>query len=140
MTGLMTRTLNLVLEIAAQDPALGLRLYDVLKTPMASAAIETSRLMLRRHLATLDLEKLCGEAWAPYEPYPPWQGDALAERLHCYQAAGNPEAAQAQRDLDEFASAEPVPFGRGLEVADAPPADDASSTADASPPGDVSAQ
>jgi hypothetical protein len=44
------------------------------------------------------------------EPYVQWVQDSLTLRRDCYAATGDPLRARAQRDLDEFMSAEPRPF------------------------------
>jgi hypothetical protein len=44
---------------------------------------------------------------ASYEPDFPWQQDYLRKRAQCYAQAGDPRAARAERDWQEYLANEP---------------------------------
>jgi hypothetical protein len=42
-----------------------------------------------------------------YEPHVPWQAIYLERRARCYRETGDPKAAHARRDLENFRRGEP---------------------------------
>ncbi len=119
---LMGRALEVAVHVAAHDPALGQRLYDVLKTPFAVHALNDQRKTRALMIAAkLDFKRLCAEALEPLEPYVPWNREFLANRARCYRETGHPRAADAKEELTAFLRDEPVPFGYGLTTPTAQP-------------------
>ena len=115
MMRLMTNALNLAVALAANDPELGRQLYAVLKTPFAVHLLDQKRKETVVRLAKQLGGEYCVEALQPLEPYVPWRDDFLRDRLHCYEAAHDPRASAAARDVRTYAAAEPMRFADGLD-------------------------
>jgi spermidine synthase len=115
MPAFMSRALRLTVEIAAHDRALGERFFQLMEQPFAVRVLDEQRMNLLVQLATLvDYKRLCVRALSPFEPYPSWRKEFLAGRWNCYEQAGDPRAAAAQRDLLHYNALEPLPFATGL--------------------------
>jgi spermidine synthase len=110
----MTRALRLVVEIAEQPQASSVwpQLLDAISQPFAIHMFDEYRrsaeLLLADRMAT---SMVCTETErrliASYEPDFPWQQDYLRKRAQCYAQAGDPRAARAERDWQEYLSNEP---------------------------------
>ncbi|MEE8587393.1 MAG: spermidine synthase, partial [Acidobacteriota bacterium] len=112
---LMARTLFLARDIAREDPALGLKLFEALADPFAVRLLEEIRLRVRLAIAgTVDFAGLCVEALAPFEPHVPWEKRFLAGRRSCYRHSGHPLERQALEDLKSFLASDPPGLGRSL--------------------------
>jgi hypothetical protein len=117
---LMDRALDLAVEIAQRDTtgADAMRLFQALEAPFSVFLLEERRLVSRFKIAgRLDggmYNTYTPAALAPFEPNPLWEKDFLTARLACYRATGNALADDAERDLSEFLSHEPLPFDAGL--------------------------
>jgi hypothetical protein len=108
----MSHALDVATDIAAQDSALGARLYAALKAPFAVAVLNDER---KIHAVTIaGGADWCAEAWQPLEPYVPWRRDLLAGRAQCYRNTGNARASEAQAELETFMRDEPAPFAHAL--------------------------
>jgi spermidine synthase len=104
----MGRGLALAREMVAAHPETAPRLYDALSSPFAIRAVEQERRLSRVFVARSGgLWKECREAMAALEPHVPWRGDLLRTRAECYERSGDPRAAPAAADLQEFLAAEP---------------------------------
>ena len=100
---LVERTFDLIEEIAAIDRDLGTRIFDALAEPLPVWMLDSARKRLRVRLVSyLDFAGRCAEAFAAYEPYPLWTRAFLEPRADCYEAAGDPRAAAARRDLERL--------------------------------------
>jgi hypothetical protein len=111
----MTNGLNLAVGLASKDPELGRQLYAVLKTPFAVRLFDRMRKETVVRLAKQLGGEYCVEALQPLEPYVPWRDDFLRDRLQCYEAAHDPRASAAARDVRTYAAAEPMRFADGLD-------------------------
>ena len=111
---LMARALQLAGEIAKASPADGARLFAELAEPFSVGLLNHRRLMLRTELARGDLERLCVEAYAPFEPLVPWNDGFLRSRLECYVKTRHPLAGTAAIDLLDFVERGEPPLSRGL--------------------------
>ncbi|WP_395813120.1 fused MFS/spermidine synthase [Archangium minus] len=108
---LLESAMQMSLEIARQDAALGQRLYAALARPFSNRAGDSRRMDIRLQLAErLDSPRLCAEAFAPYEPHPNWNRSFLEARARCYVTNRHPLADQALADLSAFLEAEPPPL------------------------------
>jgi len=111
---LMRRAMSEVALPLAVDRASARRLYDALAAPFVLDMLEAERLHARLELISrLDFDKLCVEAFAPFEPEVPWDS-SLITRARCYRAAGDPRAAQAEDDVETFLDQSGRPLGEGL--------------------------
>jgi spermidine synthase len=110
----MMRALRLVREIADQPRASAMfpQLIDAVSQPFAIHMFEE----YRRSLQLLLADRISGSTVCSaqerkliesYEPDFPWQQDYLRKRAECYAQAGDPRAARAQRDWQEYLAAEP---------------------------------
>jgi hypothetical protein len=112
---LMRQATPLVFGIASVDRAAGERLLEQMKRPFALSMLEERR--VRDALVVADLvgfQRHCRELLASWEPWVPWAGDALAARVRCYEATGDPRAALARRELQRYQAEEAVPLAAGL--------------------------
>ena len=110
----MTRALRLVVEIAEQPQARPVwpELLDAISQPFAIHMFDEYRrsaeLLLADRMAT---SMVCTETErrliASYEPNFPWQQDYLRKRAQCYAQAGDPRAARAERDWQDYLANEP---------------------------------
>jgi len=110
----MMRALRLIREIADQPQAHAIwpQLMDAVSEPFAIHMFEE----YRRSLQLLLADRISGSTVCSaqerkliesYEPNFPWQQDYLRKRAECYAQAGDPRAARAQRDWQEYLAAEP---------------------------------
>ena len=104
------RALRLANAIASRQPPLARRLSAALSQPFALAAVSDKRLLTLLNLAHLDLATMCVAPASQLEPNFVWAEDALRWRYDCYDAAHDPRASIALRDLREFFSHEPQPL------------------------------
>jgi len=98
-------------NLAAQNPSLAPRLYRALEEPFSVYAAEPQR---RRALALIAAEidhdhftEYSHRAIAAFEPNVPWDREFLRVRRDCYRALGDPRAAIAEREWDQFLANEP---------------------------------
>jgi hypothetical protein len=104
----MGRALALAREMVAAHPATAIPLYDALSSPFAIRGVEQERRLSRVFVARSGgLWKECRDAVASLEPHVPWRPDILRTRAECYERTGDPRAAGAAADLQEFLAAEP---------------------------------
>jgi hypothetical protein len=106
--GLSNRSLLLANEISNADSsnATAIAFFNMLNTPLAVRNEETARIDVLFNLGL----KIDGAEPAEYtkrvlqllEPNVPWQSSFLRARQISYQNTGDPEAAQAKRDVDAF--------------------------------------
>ncbi len=115
------KALDLVPLLAARDRRLAQRMYDALRLPLAIRAVQESRLTTEAELTRLvDFGGLCRGAIGALEPNVPWNEGFLAMRRDCYRLTGDPRAAAAVRDLEEFFAREPLPLATGVVRRDEP--------------------
>lgn len=114
---LLARSLVLAPEVVAEagDPTAGRKLFDTLETGFSVALLDELRHRMRLELAKrIGFEALCAEALAPFEPWVPWEGRLLLDRLECYRRTGHRREAKAQEDFDRFMAALPPRLEEGL--------------------------
>ncbi|HVS15848.1 MAG TPA: fused MFS/spermidine synthase, partial [Thermoanaerobaculia bacterium] len=110
---LMGYALDVAVRVASLEPESGRRLWEALAEPFAAYVIEHQRRRARIDLArALDFRGLCAEAYAAFEPHPPWEGTLLEGRALCYEASGDRRAIAARIDVMEYGLAEPAPLVR----------------------------
>ncbi len=113
--------LALAPEVGRGDPASARTLFAALGEPFAAGLLETRRRLARVELARETGEPApCVRAFGALEPWVPWEGTFLEERVACYRAAGDPRLGRALAELATWKSREP----RGLAVGLEPPSDD----------------
>src|SRR5688500_1657898 len=109
------RALALADAIARQNPALSRRMFEALRQPFAVGELHDQRLLLSADLTRrLDFANVCRNAVDAFGEHVPWSGSFLALRRDCYQAIKDPRLDAAQRDLDDYLSAEALPLGAGI--------------------------
>jgi spermidine synthase len=97
------RSFDLAWNLSVQRPDLSGRLYEALAEPFAARALEEQRRIMYVNLGNQsDFAAHCVAAMETLEPYVPWDGHFLEERVRCYQSHNHPRAAQAQADLQAF--------------------------------------
>ncbi|MEO7328140.1 MAG: hypothetical protein ABI193_06160, partial [Minicystis sp.] len=112
----LSRALDLSLEIAATDRDAASRLLTVLGEPFAALLLDDRRNQTRVLLTKLfDLRTRCVEALAPLEPYVPWNDDFLFWRAVCYASQKDARADRAAEDLITLRAQRPPAFRTGLE-------------------------
>ena len=105
---LVQRTLPMAIRLAERDPRLGARIFEALSQPFSTRMFDHQRHLTRIQLSRLlGSSRLCAEAFAPLEPYVPWEDHMLTFRYECYQAAKSPLVEQARKDLEEYRRAAP---------------------------------
>jgi spermidine synthase len=110
---IMRRALGLAVDMARDTrfPQVGRPLLNALRQPFAVEMLEEQRKSALLLAADKLAEGRCSaevlDIVRSYEPHVPWQAPYLAQRARCYAEAGDPRAAQARRDLDEFRKSEP---------------------------------
>jgi spermidine synthase len=103
------KALVLANAVTHADPALAPRLFEVLRQPFSLHALDDMRILTLIDLARrFDFKGACREPFAALEPHVPWTGAVLVMRRDCYQANDDPRLGDAERDLREFVSREPV--------------------------------
>ncbi|MBI5532523.1 MAG: fused MFS/spermidine synthase [Deltaproteobacteria bacterium] len=113
----MYRALKLVETLSDRDAARAARFFDLLKKPFAAQALNEYREDTLVHLSRqLDIKARCRELFELLGPHVTWEEPTLAYRFSCYKATGHPKADQAEADLLEYLSKEPVAFSRMVEV------------------------
>jgi hypothetical protein len=97
------RAIQLAAILASRDSSLAPSMYEALGHPFAVHGIEDTRLVTRAEVTRrLAFGSLCVPAVGALEPHVPWTQEFLRLRRDCYQAANDPRAATAARDLDEY--------------------------------------
>ena len=105
------KSLVLAEALGARGPEAARQLFDALKEPFSVRAADTPRLVTRVDLAVrFDFRGACQSAFSDLEPHVPWTQSLLVMRRDCYQAANDPRLPGALRDLEDFASREPLPL------------------------------
>jgi spermidine synthase len=112
---LMRHAVELAADLATKSPALAERVYAALREPFAGDLQHEMRIDAMLVAAgQLPLERACVEALSGLEPHVPWRLSVLSWRSRCYEAYKPAWAGRAARELDEYLSVEPAPFGLGL--------------------------
>lgn len=110
MPAVIKNAFPIVLDLGSKDAALAARLDAALAQPFAVAVLDDERRLVRLEVAGyLDLPRYAA-ALAELEPNVPWRGSVLERRLRAYEAAGNPLARAARRDLAEYVETESPPL------------------------------
>ena len=113
----LRRALDRAVLVAAEDPAAGRRLYDLLREPLPLYLEEERRRRAALDLAiALDFEGLCAEALRPYEPWAPWDRTLLAARVDCYRANRSPLLRRALADRERLRRSAPPDLDAGVQV------------------------
>ena len=100
---IMGGALDLAEELAAGRPDLAPRVFSALDAPFSVYVLDVDRLgTLLRVAQVLPLATHCRPALEPLEANIPWSLEILLYRRNCYEATGDPRAARARSDLDEF--------------------------------------
>lgn len=110
LSQIVARSFTIAELAAAERPDLAPRIYDSLSTPFAIYSLDyqrrTTALLIARRL-----EKGCGprvlQSLRGFEPWAPWEKPILQLRAQCYEAAGDPRARTAKRELAELLADEP---------------------------------
>jgi len=113
----MTGALDVAVDLGSRDRAVAERAYALLKEPFALDLLHGDRLLSLLKIAAQLGEERYAEAIRPLEPDVPWRQQVLVLRLQSYEKTGDPLAAAARRDLEEFLEGEPKPFTEGLPLA-----------------------
>ena len=105
------KALAIATTFATTDPATSPRLYDALREPFVVHAVDADRKIAQLEVAaTFDFKARCRVPIGELEPHVPWTRRFLAMRRDCYQLNGDPRAAIATRDLNDFIAREPLPI------------------------------
>ena len=104
-------TLSLGAALGRGNPARARRVFDALRLPYAVHSIDETRLIALAELTReFDFPGHCAEAVGAFEPHPPWTADFLTLRRDCYQVSRDPRLVDAVRDVNTFASQQPLPL------------------------------
>ncbi|MET0592753.1 MAG: fused MFS/spermidine synthase, partial [Polyangiaceae bacterium] len=115
MPMIMRHAIELAADLAGRSPELAARVYAALKEPFAGDLQQELRTDVMLVAAgQLPLETACVESLSGLEPHVPWRLSVLSWRSRCYEAHKPAWAGRAARELDEYLSGEPAPFGIGL--------------------------
>ena len=115
LPGVMRQALRLAIGVGSVDKAAGERLLTQLETPFALSMLGDRRLRDALSLAeSVGFERYCRGLLGAWEPYFPWDEDALKLRVRCYERTGDARLDTARRELDRFLRAEPVRLAAGL--------------------------
>jgi hypothetical protein len=115
MPVIMRHAVELAADIATHDTGLAARIYAALKEPFAGHLQDELRIDAMLVAAgQLPLETACVEALSGLEPHVPWRLSVLSWRSRCYDAHMPALAGRAAREVDQYLSGEPAPFGVGL--------------------------
>ncbi len=119
----LTRVLSLVEEIAAEQPAHGIALFEQLDQPFAVRLLEDRRLRTRLDLASALNETQpdatrCVRAFEPFEPHVPWEDGFLHDRSRCYVEADHRHTDRARAELERYLAEAPPRLERGLVSTD----------------------
>ena len=107
---LVSRSLDLVNQIAEHDPRYGARFFELLEQPFATYRFDFTRRRKLVELARADFAQRCVVAFSQFEPYPIWEERLLEERFRCYQQTAHRLAGAALEDLEAFTANEPRPL------------------------------
>ena len=111
------QALSLAQSLAMRTPALAKRLAAALDKPFAAGAQEETRLTTLANVThSTGFAETCQKPIGAFEPHTPWETGFLTLRRDCYAATSDPRLAVAERELNEYAAAEPMPFRAGLRV------------------------
>lgn len=117
LTRFKRKAVGLAGPVAARSPATARRLLEALRDPFAVRAVDQERLTTIASLTQrVDFAAQCRSAVGALEPHVPWTWPFLSLRRECYAAAGDPRLEDATRDLNEFASREPLPLASGVRL------------------------
>jgi len=108
LTILVNRSLKDASALAAQDKTLAPRLLQAIREPFAVYILNDERIFSMVSIAARIGLSASVAAIQAYEPNVPWSREFLIRRLEWYQAANDPKAAIARRDLEEFLQYEPT--------------------------------
>jgi spermidine synthase len=113
----MYRDLRLVEALANHNPALASRFFELLKKPFSAHGLNEYREETLVALSSqLDLRARCRELFDLLGPHVAWDESTLTYRRDCFRATGHPQAAQADNDLADYASKEPIVFSRLVQM------------------------
>jgi spermidine synthase len=115
ISALMYRLLAVAADLPLRDPALAPLVWELLSHPLPLSLLGDELLLSRIAVARYLSNAHQVEAFEALEPHFPWREDLLEERVRVYEAGGNPRAALARKELQEFLALEPTPFVKGLE-------------------------
>ncbi|MEW6263684.1 MAG: fused MFS/spermidine synthase [Thermodesulfobacteriota bacterium] len=114
LTPITERGLKLVQEIAEARPDLAPRCLDMLKQPFCVNILEEARKFTQLGIARRLDPPIRVQALKAFEPNVPWRESFLRERFEVYQAAKDPLAVAAERDLAVYYLDAPTPFSINL--------------------------
>ena len=78
-------------------------MHDALREPFSVRVLEGSRLLTALYAACQTNDNArCAEAWAPVEPWTPWESQSLAARRDTYRLVRDPRREAARKDADEI--------------------------------------
>jgi len=97
-------------EMASTDIELAKRLYELLAEPFSLSILDYERLQTQYNISLGINNQYIADIVAKLEPYPIWNEEFLTTRLNVYQATGNPLAAKAADDLENYMKHAPHRF------------------------------
>jgi hypothetical protein len=118
-----TRALDRARSLAAANPPKALELVRaVSRAPFAVHQSDGYRKRTREIIGGRSVDrKVCAEAFDSRHGRTTWSLDALAARARCLNGSGSPDAALAERELEEFVANEPESFNTAATVSPAGP-------------------
>jgi len=125
---LMGRMLTLAVDVTRADISghAGKRLYEAIREPFVLHLQEDSRrramVRIAPHVDERLGSRLTAESINQFEPHVPWELEFLVLRVNAYSKANHPLTMAAARDVDEYRSAESLPFEFDLAPPPPPPA------------------
>lgn len=106
---LLRRALELAVELAASDPRFGPGLLDALAQPFVVRLLDEDRRRARLEVAAhTDFTGRCVDAFAPFEPWVPWERRFLERRAECYRNHDHPLAQRAHEELEAYVDRAPA--------------------------------
>jgi hypothetical protein len=102
MTRVVVNTFPIALDLAAKETVLAVRLSEALAHPFAVALLDDERLLTRLRIAARVDAAHYVEALQKLEPNVPWSEAILKLRARAYEQTGDPRAALARREFEEF--------------------------------------
>ena len=98
--------------LGRQNPSLASRMFEALGEPLALRALDDLRLQISASLAmSLGSPERCREPVGALDAHVPWDRNVLQTRRDCYRRSHDSRLEAAERDLDDFVSAEAMPLG-----------------------------
>lgn len=110
----MQHALDLVAEMAINNPDVGARFYALLSVPFSVYNLEDRRLTTLLTLSSTVDCKHAVEVLELMEPNVPFLQEVLEYRQRCYEETGSPHLKRARLDLEEFNETIPLPFTANL--------------------------